>query len=112
MFVRARVKLFAVLLTTALVSVPTRAAWQPVPGNIMTRWAANVTPTNVWPEYPRPQMTRTDWMNLNGLWQFQAAVADEKPPVGKTLTEEILVPFPVESALSGLKRHVDEQYRK
>ena len=44
--------------------------WKPVPGNIMTKWAADVTPENVWKEYPRPQMVRKDWLNLNGLWDF------------------------------------------
>jgi hypothetical protein len=82
-----------------------RAAWAPVPGNIMTRWAAQVSPTNAHPEYPRPQMTRPDWLCLNGLWQFSTATASQAAPVGQTLAEQILVPYPVESALSGLKRH-------
>ncbi len=42
--------------------------WNPVPGHIMTRWAKDVTPENVWTEYPRPQMTRDKWLTLNGLW--------------------------------------------
>ncbi len=86
------------------------APWAPVPGNMMTRWAAEVSPDNVLPEYPRPTMTRADWLNLNSLWQFRKAVADEKPPVGQTLPEQILVPFAVESALSGLKRHEERMW--
>jgi len=81
-------------------------AWKPANGPLMTRWAKDVSPDNAHPEYPRPQMVRKEWQNLNGLWQFQAA-ADEKEeaPLGKDLKERILVPFPVESALSGLMRH-------
>ena len=68
----------------------------------MTRWSADVSPDNAWPEYPRPQMVRDAWLNLNGLWQFAHAKAGEKPPLGKTLDRTILVPYPVESALSGV----------
>lgn len=61
------------------------------------------------PEYPRPQMTRNEWMNLNGVWEFQrSADLNEKPPFGKKLTENILVPFPVESALSGIMEQLDK----
>lgn len=44
--------------------------WQPVPGQIMTRWAQDVSPGKVLPEYPRPQMVRQQWQNLNGLWDY------------------------------------------
>lgn len=81
-------------------------AWKPADGPLKTRWAKDVSPTNALPEYPRPQMVRKDWQNLNGLWQFQGAQqADEAPPFGKDLKEQILVPYPVESALSGVMRH-------
>lgn len=85
----------------------TRAAdtWKPADGPLTTRWTKDVSPTNALPEYPRPQMVRREWQNLNGLWQFQAAQADEAPPFGKDLKEQILVPYPVESALSGVMRH-------
>src|SRR5579872_3309030 len=77
--------------------------WKPAKGPLATRWAKDVSPENAHPEYPRPQMVRKEWQNLNGLWQFQAAAAeDEATPVGKDLKEQILVPYPVESALSGL----------
>lgn len=76
--------------------------WQPAKGPLMTRWAADVSPRNALPEYPRPQMVRRQWLNLNGLWQFaHAESAEQKPPIGRDLDEQILVPFPVESALSG-----------
>ena len=54
------------------------ADWKPVPGKLMTRWAKDVTPDKVLPEYPRPQMVRSRWQNLNGLWEY-AIRAGEKP---------------------------------
>ncbi|MDH6220676.1 PA14 domain-containing protein [Streptomyces pseudovenezuelae] len=77
---------------------------------LRTKWADQVGPDNALPEYPRPQLTRADWRNLNGRWQFAAATAGEQPPVGKNLAERILVPYPVESQLSGLERHEDRMW--
>jgi hypothetical protein len=74
---------------------------------LMTQWAAQIDPNNVLPEYPRPQMTRTTWLNLNGVWQFQSGAANDTVPVGKTLAGDILVPFPMESAISGVMTHYD-----
>ncbi len=82
--------------------------WQPITGHIMTRWAKEVTPENVWPEYPRPQLVRADWLNLNGLWQYDIRDKVAELPASMDIkfdsSGEILVPFPVESALSGVKR--------
>ena len=67
-----------------------------------TRWAKDVTPENVWAEYPRPQMRRQQWDNLNGMWELEEVTQlQEDPPFGKTLSERVLVPFPIESELSG-----------
>jgi hypothetical protein len=83
-------------------------SWKPAQGRLMTRWAAHVSADNVHPEYPRPQMVRPRWQSLNGVWEF-AVVADSTQPVrfGQALPERILVPFAMESALSGLMRHAD-----
>ncbi len=81
--------------------------WKPAKGRLMTRWAADVSPDNVHPEYPRPQMVRPEWQNLNGLWQLTVAEPEANPPVGKDLSKRILVPFPVESALSGVMRSAE-----
>src|ERR1700677_403908 len=81
-------------------------AWHPAKAPLMTRWAAEVNPTNVLPEYPRPQLVRPDWANLNGLWDYaitRDSVSKVPPFAGK-----ILVPFPVESALSGVMKRFDE----
>jgi predicted amidohydrolase YtcJ len=83
------------------------SGWKPAKGPLMTKWAKDVLPELALPEYPRPQMVRGQWRNLNGLWQFAFAKEGEEPPVGKELGERILVPFPVESALSGIMKHGD-----
>lgn len=77
---------------------------------LRTSWADQVGPGNAHPEYPRPQLTRGQWRNLNGSWQFAAATAGEQPPTGRNLPEKILVPYPVESQLSGIERHEDRMW--
>jgi autotransporter-associated beta strand protein len=79
--------------------------WQPLQAPLMTDWAQDVNPTNVLPEYPRPQMVRSNWMSLNGVWQFQPAVTNGAVPTGLNLANVILVPFPMESALSGVMQY-------
>lgn len=64
-----------------------------------------MSPGNALPEYPRPQLTRPRWQSLNGTWQFQPASAGEQAPVGRSLSDRILVPYPPESRLSGIARH-------
>jgi beta-galactosidase/beta-glucuronidase len=71
---------------------------------MMTPWAEKVDPAKVLPEYPRPAMERPAWMNLNGQWQFEEA-ADAIAPLGRNLAAKILVPFPWESALSGVRKN-------
>ncbi len=72
---------------------------------LMTSFAKDVDPQNVLPEYPRPQMQRSDWMNLNGIWQFQTGTGQSETMPGGQLSGSILVPFPVESAISGVMEH-------
>ena len=99
----ARVGLY--VLPALICPMTAAQEWKPAQGPLRTRWAKEVSPANARPEYPRPQMVRKDWLSLNGLWQFAAAQENEAAPVGKQLKERILVPFPVESALSGIMRH-------
>ena len=73
--------------------------WEPAHNPLMTKWAFDVDPAMPWPEYPRPQMVRDQWMNLNGLWDYQ--LQREGTEVYE-YDQKILVPFPVESALSGI----------
>ena len=81
--------------------------WQPAKGPLMTRWAKEVSPTNALPEYPRPQLARANWLNLNGLWEYQSGAEGDAVPSGQKLSGQIMVPFPVESALSGVMEHHD-----
>ena len=83
--------------------------WQPAEGPLQTRWTHQVSPENVLPEYPRPQMVRPDWLNLNGLWELAITTKGAERPV--EFHDTILVPFPVESALSGIMTKVQETER-
>ncbi|MFD0658852.1 PA14 domain-containing protein [Thermocatellispora tengchongensis] len=75
-----------------------------------TPWTDDVDARNPLPEYPRPQLRRDDWRSLNGTWQFAGAAQGEAPPFGKDLAEKIVVPFPVESLLSGVQRHEERMF--
>ncbi len=78
--------------------------WKQATGPLKTRWAKEVTPDNALPEYPRMQMVRKDWLNLNGLWNLK---------LGDGTESKILVPYPPESALSGVMKHSDRlTYRR
>ena len=79
------------------------AQYAPAGDSLKTRWAAEVTPENVWQEYPRPQMVRDNWLNLNGLWDY--AVLSKGQWVDK-YDGKILVPFCIESSLSGVQKYV------
>ncbi|MBB4035501.1 hypothetical protein GGR21_001394 [Dysgonomonas hofstadii] len=76
--------------------------WQLKQARIMTPWAEQVDPNNPLPEYPRPQMVRDSWMNLNGLWDFTKVSQMAYSP-SQSFGQKILVPFPMESAISGIK---------
>jgi hypothetical protein len=58
------------LVACAISSLATAQDWKPVDGGLKTRWAAQVSPTNAWPQYPRPTLVRERWLNLNGLWDY------------------------------------------
>ena len=79
------------------------ADWKPVEGILLSKFAKDVDPAKPLPEYPRPQMVRSEWKNLNGLWDYAILpVADKfEAPQG-----QILVPFCAESALSGVGKNV------
>ncbi|MEU8222783.1 LamG-like jellyroll fold domain-containing protein [Kribbella sp. NPDC048915] len=104
----------ALVAASAVVPPAARATapddWQPGTPPLTTPWTDDVSPTNALPEYPRPQLTRPDWRNLNGLWEWAPAAPGEAPPFGRTLAEKVLVPYPIESALSGLQKHEDRMW--
>lgn len=73
--------------------------WRPKDPPLSTPWTDQVGPDHALPEYPRPQMTRERWQNLNGVWEYGAGALDRG-----ALDERVLVPYPPESALSGIGR--------
>jgi beta-galactosidase/beta-glucuronidase len=77
-----------------------------VPGRIKTLWADSVNPAKVLPEYPRPQMQRINWQNLNGLWQYTILPKSGDENIPASFNGNILVPFAIESALSGVEKTV------
>ena len=93
----------AILASLSFLMAAHAQQWAPVGENIRTSWAEEINPAAPLPEYPRPQMIRTDWMNLNGLWNYSItdAAAETFAPEGK-----ILVPFAIESSLSGVGKRV------
>ena len=96
--------IIAALFSLPLVPLAAAAEWKPADGPLKTRWAKDVSPEKVLPEYPRPQLVRKDWLNLNGLWDIK---------LGDGTETKILVPFAIESALSGVMKHVDRvTYRR
>lgn len=96
--------LFVILLVS---NAANAQEWAIKKAPLMTKWSADVNVKNPLPEYPRPQLVRKEWNNLNGLWEFESGKEGDAVPVGKKLSGKILVPFPVESALSGVMKHHD-----
>ena len=74
--------------------------WQPAGNKMKSKWAEEVKPESVWKEYPRPQLKRSEWLNLNGLWEY--ALLRKNQPGPKKYQGHILVPFCIESSLSGV----------
>ncbi|MDR1455466.1 MAG: beta-galactosidase [Tannerella sp.] len=97
------------VLTVCIVvlAVHAQAQWKPVGDKLKTSWAEQVSPENVWPEYPRPQLERTAWLNLNGEWEY--AIRDRGRAEPASFDGKILVPFAVESSLSGVQKAVNEK---
>ena len=106
-------RLPSLLAVLTCVSVNPAEAWQLQQAPLMSPWAQLVDPAAPLPEYPRPQMTRASWLNLNGIWEFKAGNVGDPVPTNQTLAGEILVPFPMESAISGVAaQHPRSWYRR
>ena len=93
--------LIAMMMTTTSFS-----QYKPAGDKIKTDWVTEVVPENVLPEYPRPLMVRPTWKNLNGLWQYAITPKGEKTPTA--YEGDILVPFCIESSLSGVQKTVGQ----
>jgi hypothetical protein len=92
------------LVAAVCFSVPA-GAWQMKQAPIMSDFAQQVDTNSPLPEYPRPQMVRSNWLSLNGIWQFQPGSTNDPVPTNQTLTNQILVPYPMESAISGVQQY-------
>ena len=97
---KSKLVLFILLATTLSVS----AQWQPAGDKIKTRWASQIDVNSVLSEYPRPIMERGEWQNLNGLWDYAILPVGKQKPAN--FDGKILVPFAVESSLSGVQKRV------
>lgn len=103
------------LASMAMAATDQAKAWNGKAAPLPTPWTAAVSPGHALPEYPRPQLARPSlehpqWMNLNGLWQYAADDGQGKPPFGQALQEQVLVPYPIESVLSGVQQHADHMF--
>ena len=99
--------LFSIAAATSLFAVSASAQWKPAAAPLMTEWAAKLDPAAPLPEYPRPQLVRDQWTNLNGLWDYAIVARDDARPA--RFDGQILVPFCVESALSGVGKRVSPE---
>lgn len=102
---RYRISVLVVFLSLLFAASARADDWNPADGPLMTRWAKEVSPENAWREYPRPLMVRERWRNLNGLWDYAIVPAASNAEPAQW-HGEILVPFPIESALSGAAKPV------
>ncbi len=98
-----------IALTLLSLSLLSAADWKPAESPLTTPWTAQVNPGHALPEYPRPQMERKEWISLNGLWDY--AIRPQQERAAAKYDGRILVPFPVESALSGVKQPLTPEQR-
>ena len=100
-------KKIAIIVLFVGSAIMSHAQWEPAGDKIKSEWSAKVDPNNPLPDYPRPIMERKDWKNLNGLWDLAIVPVNEAEPT--SYAEKILVPFAVESSLSGVMKEVGDQ---
>lgn len=100
-------KTFLLLIILLFSSVSSFAQWKPAGDKIKTVWAEKIDPNNVLPEYPRPIMERDKWQNLNGLWDYAILPMGQQEP--QTFDGKILVPFAVESSISGVQKELGKE---
>ena len=100
-------KKIVLLVGIIILTLNVQGQWSPAGDKIKTDWANKIDPNNVLPEYPRPIMERTEWRNLNGLWDYAILPVGQAEPAN--FDGKILVPFAVESSLSGVQKEVGDK---
>lgn len=108
-FMKIKHMIAASLLLLTGIQAANAVEWQMKQGPMMTPWSETIDVNNILGEYPRPQMEREEWLNLNGVWDLRKAVEGEAYQADFTYDKKILVPFPIESALSGIMEESDNQ---
>lgn len=101
--------LFSLIFSMALLTGCGGSGWKAADSPLFTKWADQVDPDHLFPGYPRPMLERNEWLNLNGLWEY--AVLDSSESEQESRDGRILVPFCIESALSGVKRRITPDQR-
>lgn len=96
-----------ILLLAIFISTYAYSQWKPAGDKIKTNWASKIDVNNILPEYPRPIMERTAWTNLNGLWEYAIKPMGDTEP--SAYDGQILVPFAVESSLSGVQKRLNKE---
>lgn len=104
-----KLKATAATISFLLSTLAAAQTWKPAPVTLTTTWGAKVTPDNAWREYPRPQFVRERWLNLNGLWSY--AITPKTAPAPSKFDGQMLVPYPVESSLSGVGKVLQPDQR-
>ncbi len=99
-------KYLFLLILSVTITLAYSQSWAPAGDKIRTPWAEKVDPANPLPEYPRPMLERSQWLNLNGLWDY--AILPKGNAIPGSFDGKILVPFAVESSLSGIQKNVGE----
>lgn len=100
-------RLIALIVLLGFCNLAQGQDWKPSGDKIKTSWAEKIDPAKPLPEYPRPQMVRDQWLNLNGLWDYAIVARGNSMPAA--FDGKILVPYPVESSLSGVQKRVGEE---
>lgn len=108
-FVSGFLFLIASLLPPSGFAQEQKKGWPPAEGVPLTKWGDGLDPERVLPEYPRPQMTRENWVNLNGKWDYAITPNDAAAP--SQFDGTILVPFAIESVLSQVNKRIDSNSR-